>query len=224
MTARSYLLLSLATVLFVLAACASESGDFDYPVLVGHFADEGEPPPLIAEEAWLSETDFYVRFRRGDDTRYGGGNWARRIPILELSAGDQYDGPYLLPLQYEQDKAWDDLPEDRVSARLLSVADWHEMRARLFDAILPRDKKSGIVLHFNVDDYFLYYDDNGNFHATVIDTKPGDYAVARRLAISELVDLGLPLLEAFVADRGNDDRRIAFNTGDTAITPCHSCM
>jgi cardiolipin synthase len=215
MTARSHLLLPLATMLSVLAACVSESEPLEYPTLVGRFADEGEPPALIAEEAWLSDTDFYVRFRRGDDIRYGGGNWARRIPILELSAGGQYKGPYLLPLQYDQDKVWEDLPEERVSARLLSVADWHEMRARLFDAILPRDKKSGIVLHFNVDDYFLYYDHKGNFHATVIDAKPGDYAVARRLAISELIDLGLPLLEAFLADRGIDDRRIAFNTGDT---------
>ncbi len=215
MTARSQLLLPLASMLTVLAACVSESEPLEYPTLVGRFADEAEPPPLIAEEAWLSDTDFYVRFRRGDDTRYGGGNWARRIPILELSAGGQYDGPYLLPLQYEQDEAWDDLPEDRVPARLLGVADWHAMRARLFDAILPRGEKSGIVLHFNVDDYFLYYDDNGDFHATVIDAKPGDYAVARRVTMSELVDLGLPLLEAFLAERGIEDRRIAFNTGDS---------
>jgi cardiolipin synthase len=214
MTARSHLLLLLATMLSVLAACVSESEPLDYPTLVGRFADEGEPPPLIAEEAWLSDTDFYVRFRRGDDTRYGGGNWARRIPILELSAGGQYDGPYLLPLQYEQAERWDDLPEERVTARLLGVEVWHAMRARLFDAILPRGEKSGIVLHFNVDDYFLYYDDNDDFHATVIDAKPGDYAVARRVTMSQLVDLGLPLLEAFLAERGIEDRRIAFNTGD----------
>jgi len=69
MTARSHLLLPLATMLSVLAACVSESEPLDYPTLVGRFADEGEPPPLIAEEAWLSDTDFYVRFRRGDDTR-----------------------------------------------------------------------------------------------------------------------------------------------------------
>jgi cardiolipin synthase len=201
-------------MLSVLAACISESEPLEYPTLVGRFADEGGPPRLIAEEAWLSDTDFYVRFRRGTDTRYGGGNWARRIPILELSETGQYDGPYLLPLQYEQVEAWDDLPEGRVPARLLGVADWHAMRARLFRAILPRGEKSGIVLHFNVDDYFLYYDDNDDFHATVIDAKPGDYAVARRVTISELVDMGLPLLEAFLAERGIEDRRIAFNTGD----------
>ncbi|MDH3759314.1 MAG: hypothetical protein OES93_15795, partial [Gammaproteobacteria bacterium] len=199
MTARSHLLLPLATMLSVLAACISESEPLEYPTIVGRFADEGERLPLIAEEAFLSDTDFFVRFRRGGDTRYGGGNWARRIPVLELSAGGQYDGPYLLPLQYEQDEPWDDLPDDRVSARLLGVSAWRAMRARLFDAILPREEKAGIVLHFNVDDYFLYYDDKGDFQVTVIDGKPGDYAIVRRIAISELVELGLPLLETFLA-------------------------
>jgi cardiolipin synthase len=215
MAARSKLLLPLATMLSVLAACVSESGPLDYPTLVGRFADEGEPPPLIAEEAYLSDTDFYVRFRRGDQTRYGGGNWARRIPILELSESGQYDGPYLLPLQYEQNEAWDDLPEHRVSARLLEAADWHAMRTRLFGAILPRGEKSGIVLHFNVDDYFLFYDDNGDFQASIIDDKPGDYAIARRITMPDLVEMGPPLLEDFLTERGIDDRRIGFNTGDT---------
>jgi len=215
MTARSKVLLPLATMLSVLAACVSESEPLEYPTLVGRFADEATPLQLIAEEAWLSDADFYVRFRRGDDIRYGGGNWARRIPILELDAGGHYDGPYLLPLQYEQDEPWDDLPENLHSARILGVADWHDLRGRLFAAILPREEKAGIVLHFNVDDYFLYYDENGDFQVTVIDDKPGDYSVARRVAMAELVEMGLPLLEEFLAERGIEDRRIGFNTGDT---------
>lgn len=215
MAARPYLLLPLATVLSVLAACVPEPGEFDYPVLVGRFADEGEPLALVAEEAWLSGTDFYVRFRRGDEVRYGGGNWAKRIPILELSEGESYDGPYLLPLQYEQEGRWQELPDDRVAATVLGVPDWHALRERLFDRILPRDGRSGVVLHFNVDDYFLYYDENGVFEATVIDAKPGDYAIARRITMPELLDEGLPVLEAFLSERGIDSRRIAFNTGDT---------
>ena len=215
MTVRSYLLLPLATVLSVLAACASEPEDFEYPVLVGRFADEGEPLPLVAEEAWLSGTDFYVRFRRGDEIRYGGGNWAKRIPILELGEGETYNGPYLLPLQYEREERWRELPDDRVAATLLGVSDWHALRERLFDRILPRDGKSGVVLHFNVDDYFLYYDENGNFEATVIDAKPGDYAIAGRITMPALLDHGLPVLEAFLSERGIDNRRIAFSTGDT---------
>ena len=70
MTARSQWLLPLATMLSLLAACVPELDPPDYPTLVGRFADEGAPKPLIADEAWLSGTDFYVRFRRGDDIRY----------------------------------------------------------------------------------------------------------------------------------------------------------
>ena len=113
MTTRSLLLLPLATTLSLLAACGSEPERIDYPTLVGRFAEEAETPTLIADEAWLSDTDFYVRFRRGDTKRYGGGNWAERIPVLELREGDQYDGPFLLPLQYERGERWEDLPADR---------------------------------------------------------------------------------------------------------------
>jgi cardiolipin synthase len=214
MTSRVYVLLPLASVLVVLAACVSESDPPDYPTLPGRFAEEGAPQALIADEAYLSGTDFYVRFRRGNEIRYGGGNWSRRIPILGLSEGERYEGPYLLPLQYEQAARWPDLPEDRVSPRILGVPDWHALRARLFEAVLPRDGHSGIVLHFSIDDYFLYYDERGRFHATVVDAKPGDYEIARRITMYELVQRGLPVLEDFLAERGIDDRRVAFNTGD----------
>ena len=217
MAERSTMLLLLASVLVVLAACVSESEEPDYPTLVGRFAKEAEPLPLIADEAYLGDADFFVRFRRGGTTYYGGGNWASRIPILELSETGRYDGPYLLPLQYEQRERWAELPGNLAAPAILGVADWHTVRSRLFEALLPRDGKAGIVLHFNVDDYFLYYDEHGQFQAAVIDAKPGDYAVARRFTMSELVDRGLPVLEAFLAERGIEDRRIAFNTGDTGF-------
>jgi cardiolipin synthase len=215
MTMRSLLLLPLATTLSLLAACVSESERIDYPTLVGRFAEEAETPPLIAEEAWLSDTDFYVRFRRGEKVRYGGGNWAERIPILQLGEGGRYDGPFLLPLQYERDQRWAELPADRKPVRLLEIADWHALRARLFATLLSRDERAGVVLHLNIDDYFLYYDEHGNFVATVIDEKPGTYTIARRITMSDLIAQGLPVLERFLDERGIDDRRIGFNTGDT---------
>ena len=215
MTTRSLLLLLLATTLSLLAACGSEPERIDYPTLVGRFAEEAETPPLIAEEAWLSDTDFYVRFRRGEKVRYGGGNWAERIPILQLGEGGRYDGPFLLPLQYERDQRWAELPADRKPVRLLEIADWHALRARLFATLLSRDERAGVVLHLNIDDYFLYYDEQGKFVATVIDEKPGTYTIARRITMSDFVARGLPVLERFLDERGIDDRRIGFNTGDT---------
>jgi hypothetical protein len=153
MTMRSLLLLPLATTLSLLAACVSESERLDYPTLVGRFAEEAETPPLIADEAWLSKTDFYVRFWRGDNVRYGGGNWAGRIPILGLDEGGRYDGPFLLPLQYERGERWAELPADRKPVRLLDIPDWHALRARLFATLLSRDERAGVVLHLNIDDY-----------------------------------------------------------------------
>jgi cardiolipin synthase len=215
MTARSQWLLPLATMLSVLAACTPEFEPPDYPTLVGRFADEGVPRPLIADEAWLSGTDFYVRFRRGDDLRYGGGNWARRIPVLEPRKDGRYQGPYLLPLQYDRAERWASLPEDRKSIRILGTEDWFALRRRLVATLLPRDEASGVVLHFIVDDYFLYYDENGEFVATVIDAKPGHYSIAARITMSELVHRGLPVLEDYLGELGIEDRRIAFNTGDS---------
>ena len=215
MTARSKRLLSLATMLTLLVACLSESEPIEYPTLVGRFAEEKAPLPLLADEAFLGGADFYIRFRRGDEVRYGGGNWAKRIPILKLEEGGQYDGPFLLPLQYESEQPWTRPPLDRKAVRILGVEDWHDLRRRLFETLLPRGEKSGVVLHFDVDDYFLYYDEGGEFVVSVIDAKPGDYAIAARVTISELVDRGLPVLEEFLAERDIGERRIGFNTGDT---------
>jgi len=215
MAIRSLLLLSLATTLSMLAACVSESERTDYPTLVGRFAEEADTLPLIADEAWLSDTDFYVRFRRGDEVRYGGGNWARRIPILELGKGAPYDGPFLLPLQYERGERWAELPTNRKPVKLLDIADWHALRARLFATLLSPGDRSGVVLHLDIDDYFLYYDERGEFVATVIDEKPAKYGIAKSISMPELIGRGLPVLEDFLAERGIGDRRIGFNTGDT---------
>ena len=90
MTTRSLLLLLLATALSQLAACGSEPERIDYPTLVGRFAEEAETPPLIADEAWLSDTDFYVRFHRGDKVETGPSasrysNWAKAVDTTALS-------------------------------------------------------------------------------------------------------------------------------------------
>jgi hypothetical protein len=215
MFARAILLTSLAATITALAACVAEPEQAEYPLLNGRFLEEDVALPLIADKAYLSDTDFFVRYKRGDTTYYGGGTWAERLPILKLNEGGGYDGPWIVPLQYEQATRWSQLPDQYVSALVLGIADWHEVRGRLFAALLPRDSKSGVVLHFNIDDYFLYYDEDGDFRASVIDAKPGNYQVLRRIDMAELVNAGLPILEEFLDQRGIDERRIAFSTGDT---------
>jgi cardiolipin synthase len=215
MIAKATLLASLAVASIASTACVSKSDETSYPTLTGSFAPSLESEPLIADEAYLGDRNFYVRFRRGDAVHYGGGSWGDRIPVMRIVPGGDFQGPWIVPLQYEQAERWENLPDRLIRTRLLSVGDWHELRDKLFESILPRDHKAGVVLHFSIDDHFLYVDDAGVFRATTLDTKPGDYSIAARFSIDELIDRGLPLLEEFLEERGIDDRRIAFNTGDT---------
>ena len=200
--------------LLCLCSCAPESEPVPYPTLVGRFADETELAPMIADQAYISEFEFFVRFRRGKEMLYGGGEWASRIDLREASRSEAA-GPYIVPLEYEQSNAWNLIPNDVTKARILGSADWEEFRGLLFEAILPKKKRAGIVLDFGVDDYFLYYDKDGNFQATVIQKKPADYRIDHRVAISEFMHLGWPTLETFLAERDISERRVAFNTGDT---------
>jgi len=197
-----------------LFSCGSESESVDYPTLVGRFADEGNIAPLVADQAFIGDFEFFVRFRRGDDILYGGGEWASRID-LRKEISSELSGPYIIPLEYQQADRWHLTPNDVTQARILDSASWQAFRNRLFDAVLPRKKRTGIVLDFGVDDYFLYYDENGVFQATVIQEKPAEYRIERRVAISEFMNLGWPALEGFLAELGIDERRIGFNTGDT---------
>ncbi|MDJ0938449.1 MAG: phosphatidylserine/phosphatidylglycerophosphate/cardiolipin synthase family protein [Woeseiaceae bacterium] len=202
--------------MLALAAAVScgASPQTDYPTdlaIEARFADEPPAEPLIAERAFLSDTAFYVRFRRDGEVRYGGGNWADQIDINDPEA----EGAYLLPLQYEQHVPWQETPDDVRPIHLLGPDDWAAFRERVLAALLPVESREGLVLHLGIEDFFLYYDEDGSFVSVVIDAKPGDYAVSRRVSFNEFLGLGLPELEAFIAERGVTSRRIAFSTGDT---------
>jgi cardiolipin synthase len=211
-------LFALFPVCFIVAggltACGSDPQQMTYPTLVGEFADESGFKALVADEAYINESEFFIRFSEGGNVAYGGGNWARRIPILEVGPGEAYAGPYIVPLQYRREKRWRALSGDIQPVRILSKDDWMTLRGRLFAEILPKKKSAGVVLHLGVDDYFLYFDENQEFQSTVIDNRPADYETIRRVEFAEMLEAGLPVLEKFLDEKGVDDRRIAFNTGD----------
>jgi len=194
---------------------AAQPETSNYPTLTGRFSDEGNRQSLVADEVYISESRFYARIRRGEDIIYSGGKWADRIELQDATAGGNYSGPYILPLEYLQADRWRDLPEDALPVRSLSSEEWQTFRDRLLAKLLPDSERGGIVLHFQTDDYFLYEDDDGKFQSTVIENMPGEYSVVDRIAFSDLLRGSMPLLESYLAERGITDRRIAFNTGDT---------
>lgn len=198
-----------------ICACTAQPEGNDYPVLPARFAEEVPGEPLVALDVFIAETDFYVRYRLGTEILHAGGEWANRIHLAEIAEGKPQAGPYILPLQYHQAEPWSNLPMNPIVVKVLGSEDWEVLRARIFDSVLPKSGNAGVVLHFYVDDYFLYFDEAGHFQSTVLDEKPADYSISASFSFAELFKSGFPLLEDFLTEKGIQDRRIVFNTADT---------
>ena len=203
--------LTCALAALVVAAVGTAA---EYPTIPGRFAEEVMTESLVAVEAFIDDTDFYVRYRDSDGMVWSGGSWASRIGLGEIEAGETYGGPYILPLEYHQREPWTDSPVERISGRILSRKDWQVFRDRMVAAVVPRSGAVGVALHFYADDYFIYYDETGVFHAQRLLDKRDDYIVGESLSFLDFIQRGVPLLEAFLAEKGIEDRRIVFNTGD----------
>ena len=198
-----------------LVGCAPDPVYDEIYTLPARFAEESAQEPLQAIEAFRDDTEFYVRYTTGGKTFYTGGQWARRIELATIEAGGENPGPYIVPLEYHQEERWTGVPDEVVSAVILPSEDWQVFRDRFIATVLPKGEKSGVVLHFYTDDYFLYFDEDGFFQSVVLLDKPPEYAIADRVSFRDFLDAGIPLLGNYLAGKGVDARRVVFNTGDT---------
>lgn len=206
-------LLIIGSILFA-AGCISEPEPISYPTLEGSFAPAGDKSPLVAEQAFISDDEFFVRYSQSDQQFFGGGRWSNRIDILGEHRASALAGPFILPLEYRTSEPWPGSAQEHQPVTILGSDAWHELRTQLLDSFVPPKERAGMVLHFEVASYFLYYDENGDFRSTIIENKPGDYAVAGEMGIAEIAAHGLPMLEKYLNVKGIDARRVAFNTGD----------
>ena len=207
----------LAAVLMAagVVSCTSQPVPTEYVTLPARFADEGPQQPLVALDAWRNDTEFFVRYRYDDEIRYTGGKWANRIELEALTSDGNLDGPFMLPLQYHRTEPWETMPPGPVRATILDSEDWQRFRDTFLETVLPRNEKAGIVLHFYQDDYFLYFDEAGEFHSVVLLDKPADFTIADSVSFVDFLDRGAPLLARFLAGKGIENNRVVFNTGDT---------
>ncbi|MDH3989503.1 MAG: phosphatidylserine/phosphatidylglycerophosphate/cardiolipin synthase family protein, partial [Gammaproteobacteria bacterium] len=91
---------------------------------------------------------------------------------------------------------------------------WGRFREQLFATVLPRTEQTGVAMHFDNDDYFLYYNNLNQFEARLIIDKPADYTISESIGFEEFMRRGLPQLELFLREEGIEDRIIVFSTGD----------
>ncbi len=208
--------------LLVAAACAPQNTQRDpahdeLRMLPGRFAEEPVTAPLVAVEAYIGRDEFFVAYKGEDGLVYAGGNWSNRVDLTALRQGPagNYEGPFILPLEYHSATRWEVLPDDPIVPRLLSSKQWNRFIDRVFETVLPKADMTGIVMHFGEEDYFLYYNDINNFESRLIIEKPENYVVAESIDFMEFIERAQPVLEEFLAGEGIDDRRIVFSTGDT---------
>ena len=219
---RQLSFLSLFLALIFASNCSTQreqanEPEEDYPTLPGHFAGDAMTEPLVAVEAYIGTTDFFISYESADGLVYSGGNWSTRIDIaaVEQSTDETYAGPYILPLEYQQRERWPEIPESLIIPRLLSSKQWSRFIEQLFDSILPKAEMTGIVMHFDDDDYFLYNNDINNFEARMIIDKPDDYTISESIDFGDFIRRSMPLFKEFLAGEGVTERRVVVSTGDT---------
>ena len=208
----------------VLTACSASTPvsnmpaepEEEYRTLVGKFADEGVSSSLVADEAYIGPDDFYIRYESDDGIVYAGGRWSNRMDItaIEQQTDGTYGGPYILPLELQQSVRWPSVSGKLITPKILGSEQWRRFLDSLFASILPEKGKSGVVMHFDTDDYFLFTNSLGDFESRLIIDKPADYDVIQRISFSEFIKQGMPQLRKFLVAEGIEERRIVFNTGD----------
>jgi cardiolipin synthase len=172
--------------------------------------------PLVATEAILGNEQFFVRYESPAGEFYSGGSWAQRID-LELHPQGRFEGPYLVPLEYHQPERWAVLPKDAIRVRVLPVEHWQAIRARLFRAVMPDEPAAGLIINFSRDDYFIYRHGDGRIISVPLRNRPAGFRIAGSLSMVSLLDSGRPVVEAYLAEQGIEERRLALNTGDTGL-------
>ena len=202
--------LFLVTVL--LCGCATRSAMLPAREQVG----ESATPVMIALESYRSDAKFFIKYRFGEQILYAGGDWQDRLELSTAPVSADYAAPSMVPMQFHQQERWDSLPNDATPIPILGVEQWQLLRDRMLRAVVPANGK-GLVVDFEFMQYFLYYDQDGQFRAMRLLDKPAAYSVQERLDFVEFMRSGRPLLESFLRERGIIGTEFIFNTGDTGL-------
>jgi cardiolipin synthase len=206
-------------MLLLACGCASAPKaplDDDIRTLPGRFAEEPVTRPLVAVEAYIGPTEFYLSYEGEDGIVYSGGDWPGQVDLTasEQWPEDAYAGPYLLPLEYHQRSAWPELPEAPITPRVLGSKYWNRFIDMVFESVLPKAAMTGIVMQFGEEDYFLYYNDINNFESRLFTDKPINYVVAETIDFGEFNRRAQPVMDKFLVEEGIEERRVIFSTGD----------
>jgi len=181
----------------------SQSNDTDFT----------EQKELTAIEVYRDGADFYFKLHQNRQLFYASGYWHTENVQDSHSTTTKYIAPSVVPIQHFSTKPWKAVS---VEARRLPVLDkhkWSELRGRLFSSLVPYDK-TGLVMNFEKEEYFLFYNEKGDFEATRLVDKPGDYRIKKYVHYDKFIPFALQTLKAFLRDHDLKQKEFVINTGD----------
>jgi cardiolipin synthase len=200
--------LNLLAVSLLAIACAP--GEIEPPI--GEAVSED--PVLEALEAYSGNGQYFLRYRRAEDTYYATGELPRNAVANTAAETAQYDVPAVVGLAVEPENPWQTIRQSLRPVPILGIDDWARFRDLSLGEFIPRDGNQGVVVSFDRLDYFFFYDKSGLFRARRFIDKPADYSVAAYVDLREYFAKWQPMLVHFLEERGIQSGDVLFNTGD----------
>ncbi len=173
----------------------------------------------IAEEAHFDGQRLFIKYDLGNTAFYAVGQWKvfEDLPGLSELKTDTVVGGLVLPLEQHNTTPWKNLPADASPVLVLGPETWDILMTQVFDAILPDNPLTGVIVDAFTREYFLYSDENNRSRVTYLAAKPGRIGIDRIWTFNQLLDITLPYLENYLVKNGIDDRRVLINTGDSGL-------
>lgn len=177
-----------------------------------------EPGPLEVAEAYFDGRRLYVRYQPGQRCCYIPRSRTEPYDLSEsMIEDDALAGPAFLSREKAGEDPWKGMPEDQPAAHVFSRKAWREYLRELFLKIIPAEPGQGSLVDFSHREYFLFYGEDGQPRAVLIEDKPGDVRIGESWDLDDVLNAGFPLLEKFLDERNVSERQIIFNTGDSGL-------
>jgi len=94
---------------------------------------------------------------------------------------------------------------------------WNELLYRTLASLTPADCQCGVVVDIlRHHELFVYYDDRGVLNSVPIEYQPGNVHTVDSFDCDELLTRMGQVLNELLAESGDPDRRVVFETGDIA--------
>ena len=200
----------LASCLALAFLVACSNSELEPPI------DESIPadPLFILLEAYKGQSQFFLRYRRGEEIYYAVGDLPKLSINGQLAAEKAYDVPVVTPMDRRPPDSWEAITENLVPVPILDVKDWGRLREQLFGELVPREKNKGVAVSFDRVDYFFFYDKAGNFRARRLIDMPPWYAVSGHVDLRQHFADWQPLVQDFLLESGIESGEVIFSTGD----------